>query len=251
MTGVFQSTVEAFMQPAEWFNIDALVPNYYAVLRVSNATGSHVHAFTPSQAIVPGTETWSQIMQRFDLDCMISFLPAEQITGLTQTVRQFFTDSVEGQQIAALHSHLPCFSEQGMGLHTPDAIQMDLFVEPVQIAPEEAVYPLPGSVVKAFDNLSAGVTPPYPAALRLAKEWVESLYSEIRMREDIWILPHLTVQDGGDVVFEWWKGQKSLSVYVSSDEVWFLQSAGSNSEQTEGDADTKAIRRSIWQWLTQ
>ncbi len=251
MTGAAPPWLEAPIHPAEWFNVDALLPNQYATLWVSTTAGSYVHAFAPLQTIEQGTEEWEQVKQRFDLHCMINFLPAEQITSLTQTVRQFFTDAIEGQQIATLHSHLPCFSEQGMGLHTPDALQMGLFVEPDKIAPEEAAYALPDAVVKAFDNLSAGLTPPYPAALRLAKEWVESLYGEIRMRESVWILPHITVQDGGDVVFEWWKGQKSLSVYASSDEVWFLQSAGSNSEQTEGDADTKAVRRSIWQWLTQ
>lgn len=251
MTGAAPPWLEAPAQPTEWFNVDALLPNQYATLWVSTVAGSYVHAFAPLQTIAQGTYEWEQVKQRFDLHCMINFLPAEQIISLTQTVRQFFTDSVEGQQIAALHSHLPCFSEQGMGMHTPDALQMDLFVEPYKIAPEKAAYPLPDAVVKAFDNLSAGVTPPYPEALRLAKEWVENLYGEIKTQEKVWILPHITVQDGGDVVFEWWHGQKSLSVFVSVDEVWFLQSAGSNSEQTEGDADTKEVRRSIWQWLAQ
>ncbi len=99
--------------------------------------------------------------------------------------------------------------------------------------------------------MSAGVTPPYPEALRLAKAWAENLYGEIKTQEKVWITPHLTVQDGGDVVFEWWHERKSLSVFVSVDEVWFLQSAGSTSKQTEGDADTEEARRSIWQWLTQ
>lgn len=223
----------------EWFNGDALLPNQYAALRVSTTAGSYVYAFAPLQFVAQGTEGWSQIKQRFDLYCMISFLPPEQISSLTQTVRQFFTDSVEGRQIAALHSHLPCFREQSMGLHTPDALQ------------EEAAYPLPDSVTTAFDNLSAGVTPPYPKALRLAKAWLENLYGEIKTQEKVWILPHITVQDGGDVVFEWWKGQKSLSIFASVDEVWFLQSAGSTSEQTEGDAGTEEARRTIWQWLTQ
>ena len=92
---------------------------------------------------------------------------------------------------------------------------------------------------------------PDPAALQLAKAWSESLYREIKTRKGTWILPHLTVQDEGDVVFEWWHGQKSLSVYVSADEVWFLASAGSVSPQSEGDASTEEARYRIWNWLTQ
>ena len=109
---------------------------------------------------------------------------------------------------------------------------------------------LPASVAKAFDNLSAGVTPPYPEALCLAKVWAVNLYGEVKAQEKVWIPPHITVQDGGDVVFEWWRGQKSLSVFASVNYVWFLQSGGTNSEQTEGDASTEEMRRAIWEWLT-
>lgn len=85
--------------------------------------------------------------------------------------------------------------------------------------------------------------------LELSRDWIENLYLEIKNHSEIWITPHLTVQDGGDIVFEWWNGKKSLSVYVSADEVWFLQSAGARSDQTDGDANTPEVRRSIWQWL--
>ena len=85
--------------------------------------------------------------------------------------------------------------------------------------------------------------------LELSKDWIENLYLEIKSRSEIWITPHLTVQDGGDIVFEWWYYKRSLTVYVSADEVWFLQSAGARSDQTDGDANTPEVRRSIWQWL--
>ena len=116
---------------------------------------------------------------------------------------------------------------------------------------ETAVYTLPASVVKAFDDLTTGTSAPDPEALNLARSWAENLYAEIKTQEMAWIPPHLTVQDGRDVVFEWWKGPKSLSVYISTEETWFLQSAGSGSEQSEGDAGTPEVRQSIWQWLTQ
>lgn len=116
---------------------------------------------------------------------------------------------------------------------------------------ETAVYTLPASVVKAFDDLTTGTSAPDPEALNLARSWAENLYAEIKTQEMAWIPPHLTVQDGGDVVFEWWKGPKSISVYISTEETWFLQSAGSGSEQSEGDAGTPEVRQSIWQWLTQ
>lgn len=251
MTGAAYILREVPTHQAEWFDVDALIPNQYAVIQVSTGTGSYVHAFAPVQTIVQGTEAWNQIKQQFDLHCMINHLPPEQFSKLTETIRQYFAASADGQQIAADHSYLPCFGELKTEVYADDASETGLLVESNELALKEAAHPLPSSVLEALGNLSAGVTPPYPEALHLAKAWVGSLYSVIKTQKGTWIDPHLTVQDGGDVVFEWWQGQKSLSVFVSVDEAWFLQSAGSNSEQTEGDANTEEARQSIWQWLTQ
>ena len=82
-----------------------------------------------------------------------------------------------------------------------------------------------------------------------ATTWLESFYQEALARHDIWIVPHITIQDG-DISFEWWHNEKTLSVYVSTSDAWFLQSAGPASKQFEGSADTADIRQNIWQWLT-
>ena len=234
----------------KWLDADKLLPYQYAVVRVGNADGSFFHAIALPQGAMQSLEEWNVTKMRFDLCCMISLLPPEQIDILGQTVRQYFAASTEGQQIAANHSHLPCFSDLANGQQAPDTSQMGLLVEPNDVLQKEA-FPLPASIAKALDDLNTSETPPDPEALTLARSWVSSLYSEIKSQEAPWITPHLTVQDGGDVVFEWWHGQKSLGVYVSVGEVWFLQSAGSNSEQHEGEANTPEVRLSIWQWLTQ
>lgn len=226
MTGAdIKPLAEASAKPSEWFNTKTLIPNQYVWFQATTPAGLFVHAFMPSQLIAQGTEAWSQLKQRLDLYCMIGLLPPGQVSLLTQTTCQFFVATEEGRQIAASHNYLPCFAET-------------------------ILYPLPASVIGAFDDLSTSAMPPYPEALQLAKAWMENLYGEIKTQEKIWIVPHITVQDGGDVVFEWWHERKSLRVFVSVDEVWFLQSAGSKSEQSEGDAGTAEVRHGIWQWLT-
>jgi hypothetical protein len=232
MTGLIQSILEAPATPGVWVNVDVLPSNQYAWVSTSTATGYFAYGFAPSQTIVKGTEPWGQMEDRFDLYGMIAFLSPEQTTNLKKTVLKFFTDTVVGRQIIASYDYLPCFSKA------------------ISTLPIEAD-PLPDFVIEAFDTLNTIATPPEPEALRLSKSWANSLYSEIKTQKGIWIDPHLTVQDGGDVVFEWWHEHKSLSVYISVDEIWFLQSAGPNSEQTEGDASTVEVRQSIWQWLTQ
>ena len=82
-----------------------------------------------------------------------------------------------------------------------------------------------------------------------AMTWLENFYQETLARHNVWIAPHITVQDG-DISFEWWYYKRTLSVYVSTSEAWFLQSAGPASKQLEGSADTADIRQNIWQWLT-
>ena len=106
------------------------------------------------------------------------------------------------------------------------------------------------SVLRELQYLVPETSSPGSTALGLSHIWIANLYSEVKRRSEVWSTPHLSIQDGGDIVFEWWKGKKSLTVYVSADEVWFLQSAGACSDQTDGDANTLEARRSIWQWLT-
>lgn len=227
LTGVVKHpAAELPTQTIEWFDFDARLPNRYVGIQTTTPAGMFFHAFTPSQLIVQEAETWEHLKQQLNLFCLIGLLPSDQVNSLTKTVYQFFVDTKEGQEIAASYSELPCFKEP-------------------------ATHPLPASVEEAFDDLSKSANPPHPDALQLAKSWAESLFTEIKLQGDTCILPHLTVQDGGDVVFEWWKGPKSLSVYVSPNEVWFLQSAGPNSVQTEGIADTQEARHKIWQWLTE
>ena len=108
---------------------------------------------------------------------------------------------------------------------------------------------LDSAIVNDLNNLFNKTDLIELSTLELSKDWIENLYLEIKSRSEVWITPHLTVQDGGDIVFEWWNSKKSLTVYVSADEVWFLQSAGARSDQTDGDANTLEARRSIWQWL--
>jgi len=108
---------------------------------------------------------------------------------------------------------------------------------------------LDSAIVNDLNNLFNKTDLIELSTLELSRDWIENLYLEIKSRSEVWITPYLTVQDGGDIVFEWWYYKRSLTVYVSADEVWFLQSAGARSDQIDGDANTLEARRSIWQWL--
>ena len=95
----------------------------------------------------------------------------------------------------------------------------------------------------------------YPDAISRAEAWLGQLFTEVKAQGGIWTRPHITTQgdgDGdGDVVFEWWQGPRSLSVFVSVNDERYLQSSGSNSEQSEGNPNTEESRTTIWKWLTE
>lgn len=110
---------------------------------------------------------------------------------------------------------------------------------------------LPAATIQAFDALSQGPSRPHPLALEHAESWAENFYEELADYEYRWKTPHITVQDGEDVVFEWWNGRKSLTVYFSPDESWFLQSAGAGSEFGEGNPDEREERFGMWRWLSE
>jgi len=93
---------------------------------------------------------------------------------------------------------------------------------------------------------------PDRAAINHAERWIRLFYSELVGAGAEWILPHVTSSGEGEVVFEWWKGQKMLIVYVSRDETFYSKSTDDapSSDADQGDASTASSRQQLWSWLT-
>jgi hypothetical protein len=67
----------------------------------------------------------------------------------------------------------------------------------------------------------------------------------------LWIEPHVSADEDGDVSFEWWKGRKKLTVYVTPKEVEYIKVDKTNSslEMEDGSIETPVDRRILWNWL--
>jgi hypothetical protein len=61
--------------------------------------------------------------------------------------------------------------------------------------------------------------------------------------------PHVTIQNGGDVVFEWWKGQRYASVVVSGIESWYMLWDDSVEVTPEDDGLSHETILGIWRFL--
>lgn len=94
-----------------------------------------------------------------------------------------------------------------------------------------------------------GAPRPRRVSINKAREWARELYRDVS--HVLWIKPLITADEEGDIVFEWWRGSKKLTVYVSSDTVEYVkvERRGADTEMTDGDIETPLERRKLWNWL--
>lgn len=67
-----------------------------------------------------------------------------------------------------------------------------------------------------------------------------------------WVRPYVSANEEGNVVFEWWQGERKLTVYVRSARVTYIKVWGVNidTEMEDGQV-TDAGFAPLWVWLNQ
>ncbi|SRR6266567_880029 len=119
--------------------------------------------------------------------------------------------------------------------------------------------PLSDTLAKVHNLLSWGEnwnsyrTPaPNPKAVAHAESWIVSLFQTVEDLGLPWIKPSVTPSPEGEVVFEWWYGEKKLTIYVGDQSADYVQVWGTDihAKITDGDIETISDSRSLWIWLT-
>ncbi len=90
--------------------------------------------------------------------------------------------------------------------------------------------------------------PEYNAVVH-AGQWITDLFREV---EDLgWIKPNVTAGPEGEVVFEWWFGERKLTIYISEQSVEYLQVWGTDihAKITDGVIESISACRPLWMWL--
>ncbi len=84
-----------------------------------------------------------------------------------------------------------------------------------------------------------------------AYAWIKQLSNEVLDIGGVWIKPNVTAGANGEVVFEWWNGPKTLTVYIEDDSTMYVQSWGIDIDQemNHGEADHPSVCRALWMWL--
>ena len=115
------------------------------------------------------------------------------------------------------------------------------------------------NVAKNIEDLSelgdnwngSSISSPKPKSLEYALSWVQFAYASVLESGSVWLSPHITADEEGDVVFEWWNGPKKLIIYVSPTDISFVRVWGANitDEMAEGMIQTKDEFLQIWIWV--
>jgi hypothetical protein len=95
------------------------------------------------------------------------------------------------------------------------------------------------------------VDAPNPESIERARKWLRSMYADAVTSNTTWIDPHVSSNEDGNVTFEWWNGDKKLTVYVSPEESWYIKVWGADvvNEMSDGTAESMEERQDAWQWL--
>jgi hypothetical protein len=102
---------------------------------------------------------------------------------------------------------------------------------------------------EGWNGYDAGA--PKREAIDHASVWIGFLYEDVLTTGERRIAPNVVADADGNVVFEWWKGQKKLTLYFHPETVRYVKVWGPDifSEMENGDAEGIEACRMLWTWL--
>jgi len=96
------------------------------------------------------------------------------------------------------------------------------------------------------------VAAPKIESIQDATEWIQEMYEDVVRSELAWRKPHVAADENGDVTFEWWNGDKGLTIYVSANgSVSYLKDWGPDivDDMEDGSGSTSEERSEMWAWF--
>lgn len=91
-----------------------------------------------------------------------------------------------------------------------------------------------------------------PSVLAAQKAYsiLEALYSQIQQVGTQWSQPHVSANEAGGIVLEWWKSERKLTICVCDDETYFLRVWGDRIDEDMDDGEMSEDQYlPVWHWL--
>jgi hypothetical protein len=147
-------------------------------------------------------------------------------------------------------ANLPLLNLSGSALARPEQIQDFLFdnLSTLHARRERRRLNVLGAYQDNWDG--RGSAAPDPLNIVAAKAWILEI-SKVVASSKPWMHPHIALSEEGEVMFEWWRGEKKITLYVSAKQILFIRSWSDNIE--DGMEDGVLSRASdfstLWNWL--
>ena len=98
---------------------------------------------------------------------------------------------------------------------------------------------------------SCGSPPPTIEATSAARRWLQPLREAAVLGGSPWRTPHMSVSERGEVTFEWWRGDRKVTLYFSERAPEFVKVWGPHifDQMESGDMLSSDSFAAIWLWL--
>jgi hypothetical protein len=133
----------------------------------------------------------------------------------------FDLNSVSGQSPSLIPNNNPTHSQQSYH----EIISRRAKDEDLQILENLKDWP------ENWDGCNA--IKPEIKAIEEAKKFVNDLFLlKLKLREQ-WISPNITASSEGEVVLEWWKNQKKVTIYITSSSIIYIKVPSESIQEME------------------
>lgn len=96
-----------------------------------------------------------------------------------------------------------------------------------------------------------GAAKPKFSSILAALRWIMGMRAQVPLTRCPWVEPHVVADTNGNMVFEWSKMGRTLSIYVSAEAAEYLKVEGPNifEDMEDGEITTPEVAQDLWRWL--
>ncbi len=109
--------------------------------------------------------------------------------------------------------------------------------------------------IKSLDTFYAvkcgDIPPPNYNTTSEALIWIAYMYSDARKVSNLWFDPLISSNEEGEIVFEWWKKDRKLTIRIGDVSKEAVKRWGPRLDDSIDDASVNTIaeRKQVWRWL--
>jgi hypothetical protein len=86
---------------------------------------------------------------------------------------------------------------------------------------------------------------------KASRDVLPELYQAVSTESSRWTTPHITASEAGEIVLEWWHGDRKVTLYVSDSRIEYIKVGGLDidNEMETGPISSAPDFRPVWTWL--